>query len=132
MKEVTCRCGIKFKVKRGNEKFCSGKCRQEHHAERVRKQKGYKEHNKVCVVCGENFTTYRKQRVTCSVSCSESHNKTSRKTWYVPVSIQRASVTKSHQEQIAKKNQENLQAAKKDVQNVLDRYALKEKKWRVL
>ena len=63
--------GFKQNQQRGNDK------ERENHSgrERSRIRRGSKEHTKECVVCGNVFTTWNPNRITCSDECKEINRK---------------------------------------------------------
>lgn len=63
--------GAKQNQQRGNDK-----ARENHSSrERSRIKRGSKEHTKECVVCGNIFTTWNPNKITCSDECKEINRK---------------------------------------------------------
>ena len=50
--------------------FCSGRCRGLHY-NHVRSERGARAREKVCAVCGEEFTAKRADAKTCSPACKQ-------------------------------------------------------------
>lgn len=91
--KVNClNCGIEFneqpnRIKQGKGKFCSRNCVSQY---KNHVQYTYQHINKICIVCGDEFTTLDKyeSRKTCSDQCSKSRKIS--KTTYIQINKKRA------------------------------------------
>jgi len=64
-------CGKEFIKWRGNQKFCSAQCRDNH--EKANRPKAQPKPPKVCAQCGQEFIPTNNNQKYCSVVCCEAH-----------------------------------------------------------
>ena len=79
MKTTTCACCNAVIIKNGNNKYCSKECfdkaYEKYGRDRSRRLRGSIEYKRTCPICGQEFTTYRPHKMTCSDECKKAKEK---------------------------------------------------------